>query len=136
MICPTQCYSSGTYSFGLGLEKCRVYNLFINGCNSDVCNVQLSATGPIGPCNLEIYEFINYDNDHNLEACVGVEKDFLLHQDQQDKFEWTIDGVVVGDDKHKIKHKFLQAGNFEICVSVSRLSAGGIRYEHQIKSVQ
>jgi hypothetical protein len=128
LVCPSQCFSNGTYSFGLNIEYCEVYNLFINGCNGDVCNVQLSATGRIGPCNLVIYEFINYDNDHNLEACVGVEKDFFVAPGSGEKFEWTIDGVIVGGDQHKMKHKFLQSGNFEICVSVYRLSAGGIRY--------
>ena len=66
--------------------------------------------------------------DHNLEACVGVEKDFFVAPGSGEKFEWTIDGVIVGGDQHKMKHKFLQSGNFEICVSVYRLSAGGIRY--------
>ena len=52
LICPTQCYSNGTISFGLSLDFCEVYNLFINGCNGDVCDVQLSATGAIGSCSI------------------------------------------------------------------------------------
>ncbi|MGB4820912.1 MAG: hypothetical protein WBP33_17505, partial [Saprospiraceae bacterium] len=129
LVCPTQCFNNGTYSFGVYLEYCEVYNLFINGCNGDVCDVQLSASGATGTCFLNIGEPINYDQDHNLEACINTEKEYFVDGGHKgDKFEWTIDNVLVPGDKHKIKYTFSQIGDYEICVSTYRLSAGGIRY--------
>ncbi len=129
LVCSNQCYSSGTYSFSLYLEQCAVYNLFINGCNGDFCNVQLSVYGEKEACNLGRFAPINFDKDRNLETCLNLETEFFVDGGhKQDKFEWTIDDVVVGDDKHKIKYKFLQGGTFEICVSKYLVSAGGIRY--------
>ncbi|HQX45458.1 MAG TPA: T9SS type A sorting domain-containing protein [Saprospiraceae bacterium] len=129
LVCPTQCYSNGTYSFGLDLDYCEVYNLFINGCNGDVCNVQLSASGATGTCYPSFNEPINYDPDRNLETCVDSEKEYFVDGgSKKDKFEWTIDNVVVGGDKHKMKYTFTQEGDFEICVFSYKVSAGGIRY--------
>ncbi|MBK7304034.1 MAG: T9SS type A sorting domain-containing protein [Saprospiraceae bacterium] len=129
LICPNQCYSNGTISFGLSLDFCEVYNLFINGCNGDVCDVQLSATGAIGSCSIIYFEPINYDLDHNLETCINSDSEFFVDGGyKKDKFEWTIDNVIIPGDKHQIKYNFSQIGDYEICVSRYRISAGGIRY--------
>ena len=129
LVCPSQCFSNGTYSFGLNLEYCEVYNLFINGCNGDVCNVQLSASGATGTCNLNIVEPINYDPDRSLETCINTEKEYFVDGGYvKDKFEWTIDNVIIPGDKRKIKYTFSQIGDYEICVVAYRISAGGIHY--------
>ncbi|MEP7197664.1 MAG: hypothetical protein ABI851_14185 [Saprospiraceae bacterium] len=129
LICNPQCNSNGTYSFGLDLDYCEVYSLFINGCNGDICDVQLNVTGALDKCYLGGFEAINFDNDHNLEACINEEKEFFVDGGHNyDKFEWTIDKIVQSSDKNKIKYKFTDKGDFEICVSKYRLSAGGIRY--------
>lgn len=118
IFCSPSCTGPGTYIYSASLEPCAVYNIFIDGCSGDYCDVLFDYNGNIGECNINTVEPINFDPDLQLESCKGTSKELFVDGGlKKQKFEWSVDNVIIQNkNTSKIHHIFPTAGTFQICV--------------------
>ncbi|NOT36346.1 MAG: hypothetical protein HOP11_03085 [Saprospiraceae bacterium] len=127
VVCQPNCSGPGTYTFALNMEPCVVYNLVLDGCSGDYCDVQFSYGGNVSPCELEITEEINLDNDKMLESCEAQYKElFIEGGHHNDLVEWSIDNAILPNEtEHHIEVFFSNTKTYKICARTYRLGPNG-----------
>jgi len=116
LYCDSKCGSKGAeYSFYVQTEPCKVYYLFVAGCNGDVCDFYINAVPEkepqLSPINLA---------PHLTRVCEGA---CDIKYEVQDTFlcgvnyVWTLDSVVLASKEKSIILDFPDSGSFQLCVT-------------------
>ncbi|MBK9270415.1 MAG: T9SS type A sorting domain-containing protein [Saprospiraceae bacterium] len=115
VVCKSTCGGLNEFLLTAQLESCKVYYMFVNGCNGDVCDfclltsVENEATLP--PLNLA---------PHLTKVCKGACE---VKYEVQDTFlcgahyVWTLDSVVLASNEKNIVLDFPDSGSFRLCVT-------------------
>ncbi|MBK6573527.1 MAG: hypothetical protein IPG21_13820 [Saprospiraceae bacterium] len=111
IACNPSCNGAGTFTLSGNLTPCKTYYLFVDGCSGDICDFTITTFGgtiPIidisGPevvcveaCNIGYY--INIGG-----LCILT-------------YQWTIDGIEIGNGLERVNLDFPDEGDFELCVT-------------------
>lgn len=120
IICNTSCQGPGLYALHANLEPCRIYYLFVDGCNGSVCNFTITTSGGRAPSINEFGKYINNDKDKIIEVCSDAcGQDFFVQYQSNcnTTWRWTLDGVIQASQTNKISLNFPQEGKFTLCAS-------------------
>ena len=93
--CNANCNTS-TFTLSGATQKCEIYYLWVDGCNSDICTYTISVSGSGGPPTLlRPMPSLQVSGDLCAGGNVGV--CFPGYADSCDPvFEWTVDGTPAG----------------------------------------
>ncbi len=102
----------------VNLEPCKIYYLWVNGCNGDVCEFNITAT-PSVTSVLEPLSKINKDFDQLLNICPGEKQRFYVNRQNTScaiNYIWKLDSKILPQHTHEIELEFNRIGNFKLCV--------------------
>ena len=120
--CDPVCSGWATRTINMNLDPCKIYYLFIDGCDWDACYVDITVSGYIGQPSLALIGLINDDPTRRGEGCLGeCDKCFFVRPVSNgcvSYYYWTIDGVEFGDgSREACLPQLTDVGSFEICVT-------------------
>ncbi|MDQ3142203.1 MAG: gliding motility-associated C-terminal domain-containing protein [Bacteroidota bacterium] len=121
VVCNPNCNSSGgSFVLSATLTPCKIYYLFVDGCNGDICDFSLTTSGGAAPM-LNPLGLINNEADRIIDLCQGYcGKEFFITGQQggcEPEYVWTLDGTEVGDNSDRIRLDWPDEGDFQICVT-------------------
>ncbi|MBK9630673.1 MAG: T9SS type A sorting domain-containing protein [Saprospiraceae bacterium] len=116
LACNSTCGGPSNYSISASLASCKIYYLFINGCNGDVCDFCLNTTGGLPP-NLPSLGNIQGMRDVCVGACSIKYSVNVNGGACNPYYDWTIDGNKVGSGSNMIAFDFPKEGDFILCAT-------------------
>ncbi len=115
IICNPACNGPGSYTLSGNLMPCKIYYLFVDGCNGDVCEFCLTTSGGHTP----MLPPLGYPKGPK-EVCVGacnIKYNVDIVGPCKPVYEWTLDGDEVGNGTREITLDFPQEGDLILCVT-------------------
>ena len=126
IACHSDCNGNGdSIIIKANLQSCKVYYLWVDGCNGDVCNFIITTSGGIAPnpiCKGACYDFFVEPQPNN---CVP-------------EYVWTLDSLRVGGNANTAIICFPNEGSFSLCVyaAIGNPSSGSICSQTPAKCIQ
>ncbi|HRI01521.1 MAG TPA: T9SS type A sorting domain-containing protein [Saprospiraceae bacterium] len=118
--CNSSCMGVGVFTLCANLTPYKIYNLFITGCDRDVCDFTLSVSASDPPPLDGIDKIINVSRN-DLNICKGEKNNFKIFpfpNSMNKSYRWTLDGQELPNfNLTEREFQFENLGAFELCVS-------------------
>jgi gliding motility-associated-like protein len=107
--------------FTVNLKPCKVYYLWVSGFEDDICDFTFSNSGGGIPA-LDPLGYINNEPSGIIQPICKGECNYKLFINKSNGscsptiYEWTLNGIEVGNNSNEIRLDFPDEGDFEICV--------------------
>ncbi|MBK7811070.1 MAG: T9SS type A sorting domain-containing protein [Saprospiraceae bacterium] len=115
LVCNPACNGPGNYTLSGNLKPCKIYFLFVDGCSGDICDFCLTTAGGLPPMLPPLGNITG-----PKEVCIGACKTKYTVDVAgacEPVYEWTLDGVEVGNGSGEVSLDFPDAGDFVLCVT-------------------
>ncbi|MGB3227114.1 MAG: gliding motility-associated C-terminal domain-containing protein [Saprospiraceae bacterium] len=108
-------------TLNVNLQPCKLYYLWIDGCNGDICDFTIYTSGG-SQTNLEPLSSINGEEDKVIDLICLDSCNFLFNIPQQPNhckpnYSWTLDGLDLNVDSNSINIKLFNDQDYELCVT-------------------
>ena len=120
--------NGGSITINGSLQPCKIYYLWVDGCNGDVCNFTITTSGggrpPLSPLG-------NITSSQPNPICKGCCADFAVAPQPGGcvpEYVWTLNGTQVGGNTNMTNICFPDEGTFSVCVyaAIGNPSSGSI----------
>lgn len=113
--------SNSTTNFDVELKPCKLYYLWIDGCNADICDFTINTSGG-SQVNLNPLSAINNVQSRIIELECQDSCDYNFYVENQAgnceiAYHWTLDGNDLKQDSNSIKLKLGTDIDYKLCVS-------------------
>jgi len=115
IVCNPACNQTGSFTLSGNLAPCKIYYLFVDGCNGDVCDICLTSSGGLPPMLPPMGNIMGL-RDVCIGAC-NTRYTVDVPGACEPVYEWTLDGNEVGNGSGEVTLDFLQEGDFVLCVT-------------------
>jgi hypothetical protein len=139
IACHSDCNGNGdSIIIKANLQSCKVYYLWVDGCNGDVCNFIITTSGGKHPI---LDTLSNISSIATNPICKGACYDFSVNPQTNDcvpEYIWTLDSLRVGGNTNNAIICFPNEGSFSLCVyaAIGNPSSGSICSQTQPKCIQ
>lgn len=111
IACNPSCNGAGTFTLSGILTACKTYYLFVDGCSGDICDFTITTFGGTTPIiDISGPEVVCVEAC-NIEYTINIDKSCIL------TYQWTIDGIEIGNGLERVNLDFPDEGDFELCVT-------------------
>lgn len=116
IACVTNCSGNGgLITMEVKLIPCKIYYLWVDGCNGDICNFTIVTKS----FHIDLLPLGKISRANPKTLCKGCCDDFWIQDPMNPcplNYEWTIDGSPIQDKTEKVNICFLDEGTFNVCV--------------------
>ncbi len=137
--CHSECNGNGALIIiNSNLQACKIYYLWVDGCNGDVCNFIITTSGGKQPI---LDTLSNISSIARNPICKGACYEFSVNPQANDclpEYIWTLDSMRLGGNTNTAIICFPNEGSFSLCVYavIGNPSSGSICSQTQAKCIQ
>jgi hypothetical protein len=138
IVCNPNCNGNGgSITVNAFFIPCKIYYLWVDGCNGDVCNFTFTTSGGNQP---KLVTLGNITRTQPDPICKGCCSDFRVASQPggcTPEYVWTLDGIQVGGNADATSICFPDEGTFAVCVYavIGNPESGSICYETPAKCI-
>ncbi len=139
IACHSDCNGNGdSIIIKANLQSCKVYYLWVDGCNGDVCNFIITTSGGKQPI---LDTLSNISSIAPNPICKGACYDFFVEPQPNNcvpEYVWTLDSLRVGGNANTAIICFPNEGSFLLCVyaAIGNPNSGSICSQTPAKCIQ
>ncbi|MGB3130560.1 MAG: T9SS type A sorting domain-containing protein, partial [Saprospiraceae bacterium] len=116
IACVTNCSGNGgLITMEVKLIPCKIYYLWVDGCNGDICNFTIVTKS----FHIDLLPLGKISRANPKTLCKGCCDDFWIQDPMNPcplNYEWTIDGSPIQGNAEKVNICFPDEGTFSVCV--------------------